>query len=393
MIAVGSSKFSLIDQKLAERKQAHQNRVIYPFEPEGVISGITQRQSDEKRLLINFSSNDYLGLSKHPLLIAKAQEYAQRYGIGSTASRLVTGTYPIHEELEKKLADLCQREAALLFNSGFQANATILPALLDRRSLVIGDRLIHNSLLQGILASRAHFIRYRHNDWDHLENILKRETQKEYSSIVIASETIFSMDGDCSDVDRLVQLSKDYHAILYLDDAHAFGVFGWGFAAPRHDVDIVVGTFGKAIGSFGAFVVCSEKIKAYLVNFCSGFIYTTSLPPPVIGSITAALDLIPTLTQEQATLQTQSRQLRSQLQAYGYDVGSSMSQIIPLMIGDEAKTLDLSRWLEGLGILATAIRPPTVPTARLRFALSCHHTPTHIQTLVNAIQMGYALSS
>jgi 8-amino-7-oxononanoate synthase len=390
---VESDKLLWIDQKLAERKQTHQYRVIHAFDPRGVISGIRQRQTSASHSLINFSSNDYLGLSKHPLLIAKAQEYAQRYGIGSTASRLVTGTYPIHEELEKKLAVLCQREAALLFNSGFQANATILPALLDRRSLVIADRFIHNSLIQGILASRAHFVRYRHNDWDHLEKILKKASQKEYSAIVIASETVFSMDGDCSDIDQLVTLSKDYNTILYLDDAHAFGVFGWGLAAPRSDVDIVVGTFGKAIGSFGAFVVCSEKIREYLVNFCSGFIYTTSLPPPVIGSIHAALDLIPTLTQEQINLQARSKQLRSELKGYGYDVGMSMSQIIPLMIGDEAKTLTLARWLEELGILATAIRPPTVPTARLRFALSCHHTSTHIQTLVDAIRTGYALSS
>jgi 8-amino-7-oxononanoate synthase len=378
-------KFAFVDRALAERAETQRLRSLQALTPADAVQVIKQG-----RRLLNFSSNDYLGLSKHPALIQAAQDYTAQYGTGATASRLVTGTYEIHRQLEEKLAIACGREAALLFNSGFQANFSILASLLDQRSLVLCDRLVHNSLLQGALASRARLIRYPHSDLNRLEAILQNANQQSYNRVVIVTETVFSMDGDRSDVDALVKLAQQYNAILYLDDAHAIGVLGkhgMGLAAYRPEVDLVVGTFGKAFGAFGAFVACSARLRDYLINCCPGFIYTTALPPAVIGAIDAALTLMPTLEADRAYLADLSNQLRSRLHGLHLATGASSSQIVPLQIGDEAKTLQLSRSLEEAGILAIAIRPPTVAagTSRLRFALSSRHQLAHLDHLMDAI--------
>lgn len=382
----GQDKWTFIDRSLQERRQEGRLRSLQRVEP---LSAVEVKKGD--RALINFSCNDYLGLSKHPLVVNASREYAQRYGAGATASRLVAGTYSIHQELEEKLAIACGREAALLFNSGFQCNATVLSALLDREALVLGDRLIHSSLLQGILSSRCRFQRYHHNDLPHLESLLAQSMQQSYSRVVIVTETVFSMDGDRSDVDALVELANQYNAILYLDDAHAVGVLGrdgMGLAAHRPDVDVVVGTFGKAFGAFGAFVAGSAKLRDYLVNCCPGFIYTTALPPAVIGAIAAALELMPSLEQERQYLSELGDRLRSQLHQLGYATAASSTQIVPIVVGEEQKTLRLSAWLEECGILAIAIRPPTVPpgTARIRIALSAEHTEAHLDQLIYSLK-------
>lgn len=379
-------KLSFIDTALAERAQNQQLRLLHPLQPIDAVQVLRQG-----RRLINFSSNDYLGLSKHPALIAAAQQFVEKYGAGATASRLVAGTYEIHQALEEKLAAACGREAALLFNSGFQANATILTTLLDRRSLVLCDRLVHNSIIHGILASGARFARYAHNDLNQLEDKLQQATQKSYSRILIATETVFSMDGDRSDLDGLIQLADRYRAILYLDDAHALGVLGrngMGLACHRAEVDVTIGTFGKAFGAFGAFVSCSQKMRDYLINCCPGLIYTTALPPAVIGAIDAALNLVPTLASDRAALLQKADDLRTNLEAIGCDTGASSTQIIPLILGAEQKTLALSQTLEDRGILAMAIRPPTVApgTSRLRLALSSCHRLDHLKYLIQIIQ-------
>jgi 8-amino-7-oxononanoate synthase len=376
-------KFAFVDRALTERQQTQRWRSLQSITP---IDAVHVLKNGRK--LLNFSSNDYLGLSKHPALIAAAQDYTIRYGAGSTASRLVTGTYDIHQQLEEKLAIACGREAALIFNSGFQANISLLASLLDARSLVLCDRLVHNSLIQGILASQARFVRYAHNDLAHLERALNQAG--DYSRIVIVTETVFSMDGDRSDVTALVALAQKHNAILYLDDAHALGVLGedgMGLAAHRAGADIVVGTFGKAFGAFGAFVTCSHQLKDYFINCCGGFIYTTALPPAVIGAIVAALELMPTLTPERQHLTQSADYLRTQLHQWGYDTAGSNSQIVPLLVGDEGQALRLCQELEENGILAIAIRPPTVAagTSRIRFALSSQHQLEQIDHLVSAI--------
>lgn len=383
--SMANRKFDFIETALAKREQNQRLRELRPVQPVDAV--LVERQG---QTLLNFSANDYLGLSKHPAVIAAAQNYAAQYGAGATASRLVVGTYEIHLALEEKLAQACGRETALLFNSGFQANLTILPALLDRQSLVLCDRLVHSSLLQGSLASGAQFERYKHNDLDDLATRLKAAALKNYSRILLVTETVFSMDGDRSDVSALTKLAEQYNAILYLDDAHALGVLGlngMGLAAGFAGVDLVIGTFGKAFGAFGAFVGCSQQLRDYLVNCCSGFIYTTALPPAVIGAIDAALTLMPTLEPERNLLMQQATQLRSQLQEMGYDTGASTTQIVPMILGAEAKTLSLSSWLEQQGILATAIRPPTVApgTSRIRLALSSCHTEAHLDSLLKAV--------
>lgn len=377
-------KLAFVDRALAERQQTQRWRSLQSITPLDAVQVLKNG-----RKLLNFSSNDYLGLSKHPALIAAAQDYTARYGTGSTASRLVTGTYDIHQQLEEKLAIACGRQAALLFNSGFQANVSLLASLLDARSLVLCDRLVHNSLIQGILASQARFMRYAHNDLAHLEKLLHQA--KDYSRVVIVTETVFSMDGDRSDVSALVDLAQTHNAILYLDDAHALGVLGevgMGLAAHQTGADVVVGTFGKAFGAFGAFVTCSHKLKDYFVNCCGGFIYTTALPPAVIGAIAAALELMPTLELERQHLTQSAAYLRTQLNLLGYDTAGSNSQIVPLLVGDEAKTLRLCQGLEESGILAIAIRPPTVApgTSRIRLALSSQHQQADLDRLVDAIQ-------
>ncbi|WP_448560694.1 8-amino-7-oxononanoate synthase [Trichothermofontia sp.] len=394
-------RFDFIQTTRTERQQSQRWRSLRVLGPPSSLTPGRFKSEDldpdgagyvrqDDRWLLNFSSNDYLGLATHPALIAAAQDYAQRYGVGATASRLVTGTYDIHAALEQALAQACGREAALLFSSGFQANATVLPALLTRHSLVLVDRLSHHSLLHGAIASQARLIRYRHNDLNHLETLLQQAMRHSYDRCLIVTESVFSMDGDRGDVEGLVSLADRYGALLYVDEAHAWGVLGpggMGLAANQLRVDLVLGTFGKAWGSFGAFIACSQALRDYLTNMCPGFIYTTALPPPIVGSLHAALTLMPHLEQARQTLLTHAATLRARLQGAGYDTGPSNTQIVPLWLGEEERALGLAQWLEKQGILAIAIRPPTVPagTSRLRLVVSAQHQAQHLDLLLDAI--------
>lgn len=380
-------RLAFLDNALSRQQQSQRWRSLTPVKP---VDAVHIQKGD--RTLISFSANDYLGLSKHPQLIAAAQIYAERYGTSATASRLVAGTYDIHNHLEEAIATAVGKEAALIFNSGFQANVSIISTLVDRQSLVLCDRLVHNSLVQGILLSRARLKRYRHNDLEHLESLLKSAVDDgSYNRILVVSETVFSMDGDRSDVDGLIQLAQQYQTLLYIDDAHALGVLGtggMGLAAHKPGIDLVVGTFGKAFGSFGAFVACSAKMRDYLVNFCPGLIYTTALPPSIIGTILTALELMPTLDAERTHLHRCADRLRAHLHSLGYDTAGSQSQIVPLMVGPDTAALAMAQQLEEQGIGAIAIRPPTVPsgTARIRLALSSSHTEAHLDHLCRSIE-------
>jgi 8-amino-7-oxononanoate synthase len=342
--------------------------------------------------LLDFSSNDYLGLSRHPLVKARAGEFLARWGAGSAASRLVTGNLPPFTGIEAKIAAGKAAPAALLLASGFQANVSLLPALLDKslwgeEPVVFADRLNHASLIQGCQAAGVRMIRYRHNDYDHLEALLRSEQRTAF----IVTETVFSMDGDRSDLAALADLAARYDAFLYLDEAHATGVLGQGgFGLARGMAGgncLVMGTFSKAMGSFGAYVACSEDLREFLVNRCAGLIYATALPPAVLGAIDAALDLVPGLTAERAHLGALADRLRKGLAAIGKDFGPSTTQIVPLLVGPEQTALDLAASLEKDGILALAIRPPTVPIgqSRLRFALAAHHRTEDIDHLLDCL--------
>lgn len=380
-------KQQFIDEHLKDRRKNNLFRSLQTLSPAG--SGLTVTK--DGRELINFCSNDYLGLSKYVEVIQASCDYTQKYGAGSTASRLISGTFSIHEDLEIKLAATLGREAALIFNSGFQANSTLIDTLTDRHSLVLADRLSHNSLLQGSLASRADLKRFDHNDLSHLEYLLDKAIGDNYSRILIITETVFSMDGDRSNVRDIASLADTYDALLFVDDAHAVGVWGkngLGLGYEVEGIDILLGTCGKAFGSFGAYVACSKKMKEYLINYCPGFIYTTALPPAVIGSIDSALDLIPRMEDRRTGYHQTIEKVRNGLQAYGFDTGPSSTQIIPVIIGDEAETLKLAEWLEEKGILATGIRPPTVPenSSRIRLTISLAHTEAQIEYLLNTMK-------
>ncbi|WZB76844.1 8-amino-7-oxononanoate synthase [Achromobacter insuavis] len=352
--------------------------------------------------VLNFSSNDYLGLSKHPLLIDRAREWAARHGAGAQASRLVCGNLDLHEQVEAKLARLKGTEAALLLASGWQANAAVLPALLRAAAgqgevQVYADKLNHASLHHGCQAAGVRQIRFRHNDLDHLESLLAARAGSAPPAVrFILTESVFSMDGDRADVARLAALAERYQAFVYLDEAHATGVLGpggMGLAglAPG-GVDLAMGTFSKALGGFGAYVAGSRALCDYLVNACSGFIYTTALPPSVLGAMDAALDLVPTLDAERARLAASGERLRLALRGLGVDTGDSSTQIVPAIVGDEARALALAAALEQRGLLAVAIRPPTVPagTSRLRIALSAAHRDADVDQLIDGLTAALA---
>lgn len=347
------------------------------------------------RTLIDFSSNDYLGLRRHPLLIERARDWAARYGAGSGASRLVTGTLPAHRQVEARIAALKGTEAALILNSGWQANAAVLPALFDREvlgaePLVFTDRLNHASLHHGCAAAGVRQIRFRHNDLAHLDSLLRDRAGQPGRRFII-TESVFSMDGDCADVAGLAALAEQWDAFLYIDEAHATGALGPGgrglSALAPGRVDLIMGTFSKALGGFGAYIAGSAALCDYLVNRCGGFIYATALPPAVLGAMDAALELIPTLDAERAHLAALSDRLRAGLAQLGVSDAGSVTQIVPAIIGEAAAALEVSRRLAAAGFLGVAIRPPTVPvgSSRIRFALSAAHGAEDVDALLAAL--------
>ena len=345
----------------------------------------------EGRELINFASNDYLGLTQSLYLKERAAAYTFKYGVGSGASRLVSGNLELYESIESRLAELKGTESALLLSSGFQTNSSCLSALAGNKSRLFCDRFSHNSMLQGAMLGGGRWTRYLHNDLDDLKKRLKRDPARDIGDKWIVTESIFSMDGDETNLDQLIKLARENGAHLFVDDAHAAGVLGengMGLASGKKGIDITMGTFSKAFGSFGGYVACSQVTRDYLVNFCSGLIYSTALPPSVLGSIEAALELVPTMDEERRRLTDYANHVRSELKLLDISVGNSASQIIPMIVGCELDAMELSHYLETRGIFAPAIRPPTVPqnTARVRLSLSAAHSESQIETLVEAIK-------
>jgi 8-amino-7-oxononanoate synthase len=374
---------SLLQERLLELCGANRLRRLRPWHwQNGALHDATGRA------LIDASSNDYLGLSQHPLVKTRAAEWAERHGAGAPASRLVTGTRDITLAVEEKLARFKGCEAALLFSTGFQANATVVPALagLDDTATLFSDELNHASIVHGCRLARARTQVFRHLDLDHLEQLLGGSTGRK----LILTESVFSMDGDRADLPALVQLAERHGAALYVDEAHSSGVLGpqgRGLAAECGGVDVVMGTLGKAFGAFGAYIAGSRLLIDYLVNRCSGFIYTTALPPAVLGAVDAALELIPTMDGERHRLAAHGQRLRLALAALGLDTLESTTQIVPAVIGSEVDTLAAAARLEAAGILAVAIRPPTVApgTSRLRFALSTALAEPEMDRLLAAL--------
>lgn len=374
---------------LGEAEAAGRLRQLRPVER---LPGARIRFEDGP-ILVDFSSNDYLGLSHHPALIEAACGYAARFGAGAGASRLVSGNLLPLEEIERKLADGKAMEAALVFVSGAQANLTLLPAMLDAHvlgaePLVYADRLNHASLIHGCIAAGVRQIRFRHNDLGHLEELLRRDADLARPRFIV-TESVFSMDGDGPDLQALAALAEKFDAFLYIDEAHATGVLGgngFGLASGLKNA-LVMGTFSKGLGGFGAYAAGSSALRHYLINRCGGVIYATALPPSVLGAMNAALDLIPRMDEQRAHLCAMAAHLRKRLTQAGLNIGTSTTQIVPLILGEERLATSLAAKLEQEGFCAIAIRPPTVPagTSRLRLAVSALHRLEEIDALADTV--------
>ena len=346
---------------------------------------------DDERELLDFSSNDYLALAEHPALIAAAQQALRRFGVGSGAARLMSGDLAVHHELEEALARLKGKEAALTFGSGYMANTGIIPALVDRHDLIFSDRLNHASIHDGCRLSGARLVRFRHNDLNHLEELLKEKRGTGTSLIVV--ESIYSMDGDRCPLPQLVELKERFGCLLMVDEAHATGVFGPnGGGVIEEDgvsdgVDLAVGTFGKALGSYGAYVAGNREMIDYLVNRARSFIFSTALPPAVAAASLAAVQLVLQEPELRRELQEKIGYFKGVLRAGGYTAELGPSQIIPIRVGESTATLHKVELLRKQGIFATAVRPPTVPegTARLRFSITRHHSTADLDQAAKAL--------
>ena len=338
---------------------------------------------------LDFSSNNYLAIADHPKLKEESIRWTEKFGTGSKASRLVSGTLPEYIELEKKIAVWKGYEAALIIGSGYMANTGIIPALSDRKSVIFADKLNHASLNAGCKLSGSQFLRYAHSNFDLLSCQLERSFRDDKT---IISDTVFSMDGDIADVEKLAGFAKKHGAMLYLDDAHATGLFGAKGEGLAHNsnADIAMGTFSKAMGCYGAYVACSQEIKEYLVNRCGSFIYTTALPPGVYGAISSSVDLVQSddFCEIRKKLIAKSASFAKEVRSLGFKTGNTQTPIIPVIIGNIKETLRISQFLLEKGFLAVAIRPPTVPenSARLRISLNAAHTDKDIEKLLECLK-------
>lgn len=384
---MNSSWETFLQEQLERLEESGRLRTLQPVE--GAQQPVLRR--GDKRL-INLSSNNYLGLADHPVLKEAAARAAIR-GSGATASRLIVGHDLQVAELEEKLAAFKGTEAALLFGSGYLANVGVLSALLGRGDVVFSDELNHASIIDGIRLSKADCYRYQHRDMDHLETLLKQAAQRGFRRRLIVTDSVFSMDGDVAPLREIVWLKNRYHAALMVDEAHGGGVFGphgEGYATHAgvsQEVDLTMGTFSKAFGVYGAYVAGGRDWIRYLINTCRSFIYTTALPPAVVGAIDAAVDLVQSSHQLRKALMAKAERFRRRLREMGFDTAGSSTQIIPVVIGGNREAVAFSRALEELGVLGVAIRPPTVPegTARIRFSLMAKHDDEDLDVALAAI--------
>ena len=361
----------LIKKFLLERKKTGTLRELSPLIRLG--HGWV-RQLDSEDEMLDFSSNDYLALSEHPEVIS------------------ASGDLEINHLLEQEIAQLKSKEAALTFGSGYLANIGIIPALTGRGDLIITDRLSHASIYDGCLLSGARTIRFRHNDLEHLEQIL-HEKRSQFNTVLVVVESIYSMDGDRCPLVELVNLKNRYGFLLMVDEAHATGLYGQnGSGIIEEDnvsdgVDIAMGTFGKALGSYGAYAAAAREVITFLVNRARTFIYSTALPPAVVGATLAALYLIRSEPQLRLELNQKVKFFKKQLRKNGLKDARASSQIIPIMIGDSAKALVIAEELRKNQIYVKAVRPPTVPegSARLRFSITRFHQEADLKKCASVL--------
>jgi len=401
--------FDFIEQELSNLKNTglyrHMSLIHGHQEPKVTVNG---------KDTILLCSNNYLGLASHPKVKAAAIGAIEKYGFGSGASRLVSGNMKLHEELEQRLARFKGTEAALVFNSGYHANIGIISALVGRGDVIFSDKLNHASIIDGCLLSKAELKRYPHKDINSLEALLKKHATRNtplietfrgrHHATLIITDGIFSMDGDIAPLKELSELADKYNCMLMVDDAHATGVLGKnGKGTLEHfDIDnpnpvlrhngtgiIQMGTLGKGLGCFGAYVAGSKKLIDYLVNKARSFIYTTSLPPSVCAASIAAIDIIENEPQLRQDLWDRISFFRSGLENAGFDIMNSETQIIPILIGKADKAIKISKNLMDKGVFIQAIRPPTVPegTSRLRITLMANHSWDDLKYAIETIKL------
>lgn len=348
------------------------------------------------RSLVNLCSNDYLGLAGDQRLRRAAAEAAEAEGAGSGAARLVAGDLAIHGRLEERLASAKGTEAALLFNSGYHANAGVPPALVGRGDAIFSDVLNHASILDGCQLSRAELVRYRHLDVAELEGLLARTRARRK---LVVTDSVFGMDGDAAPLREIADLCDRHGAMLYVDEAHATGVLGptgGGLAEAlgvADRVDVHMGTLGKALGSFGAYVAGTRPLVDWLVSRARTFVFTTALPPAACGAALAALDVVAAEPERRARLHALSARMRAGLERLGFSMRGVVAPIFPVILGDEERALAASRALRERGFFVRAIRPPTVPrgTSRLRVSLTAGHDEAQVDGFLGALGETLAL--
>jgi 8-amino-7-oxononanoate synthase len=371
---------SEIEERLAELEQLGLQRrlrmVSGPQGPRVLLDG---------RPVLLLCSNNYLGLANHPKVREAAAEAAMGWGVGAGASRLVSGTMTIHGRLEERLAEFERSEACVLFGSGYLANLGVIGALAGPGDTIFSDALNHASIIDGCRASRAEVVVYRHRDSGHLERCLRRHGNGERRLIV--TDSVFSMDGDVAPLAEIVELARAYDARVAVDEAHATGALGEGGrgavaqAGLQGEVDVLIGTLGKALGSYGAYVCASEEMVRYLVNTARPLIFSTAPSPPAAAGALAALELLEERPHKVARLRGAARVLRGALAHEGFDVEESDMHIVPLVVGEGDEAMRLCQAALARGVFAQAIRPPTVPagTSRLRLTAMASHTSSELR--------------
>lgn len=385
-----------LQEKMQLIKEQGRERILQDWLPDKEAGYLWS----EGRRLLDLASNDYLGLARQPVDFEGARAWLSdsEYDVvadalrrsGGGASRLITGNHPVYGLLEREIAQLKGKEAALVFGSGVCANLGILPALVGKGDVIFSDELNHASLIDGMRLSRAQVVVYPHRDMQALENALQtcHASQK-----IIVSDALFSMDGTLAPVAELVELKKKYNAYLMLDEAHTGGVYGkegagWAHACGLADqVDVLMGTLSKAYGSLGGYVAGDDILIRYLTNAARTFIFTTGLPPSVVGTSLLNVRQSRTMDEQRAALHLRAAAFRLALQQAGLETAGSVSQVVPVVLGSEEKTLTAAQQLREAGYAGVAIRPPTVPqgASRIRFALGAVHSSDALSSLAKTM--------
>ena len=381
------SSFDFIKEQLNRLRQDNLLRKLLSIDS---AAGPVIRIGNAEKVL--FCSNNYLNLANNPQIIAAAKEAMKNYGFGSAASRLISGTTRPHIELEEKLAEMFGKQAALVFPTGYMTNLAVLQTIPQKGDLLLLDKLDHASIIDAAKGSDAQFRTYHRTQFDKIENFLSSD---KYNRKFIVTESIFSMDGDFAELAKLVELKKKYNAYLIVDEAHAFGCMGEtgaGLAEELgllNEIDIVIATLSKAAGCSGGFVAADKCVIDYLINKARPFIYTTAPLPANSAAALCAIEIIKTAKDKRKRLKENADYLRKKLKKLGLNTGQSSSHIIPVIIGDNKKTLKVSEKLFEKGFLVVAIRPPTVApgSARLRISVQCDHTKEQIDSLCKTLDV------